>query len=33
MGIWDYLRKSSLIKDFKIARSEEGGTGATVIEV
>ncbi|POZ88834.1 hypothetical protein AA80_04445 [Petrotoga sibirica DSM 13575] len=33
IGIWDYLRKSSLIKDFKIARSEEGGTGATVIEV
>lgn len=32
-GVWDFLRKSHLIKDFKIAKTEEGGTGATIIEV
>ena len=33
IGIWEYLRNFPLVKDFKIARTEEGGTGATIIEV
>lgn len=33
LGVWEYLRNSSIVKDFKIAKTEEGGTGVTVIEL
>ena len=33
IGVWDYLRNSSIVRDFKIAKSEEGGTGVTVVEL
>lgn len=33
LGVWEYLRNSSIVKDFKIAKSEEGGTGVTVVEL
>jgi DNA mismatch repair protein MutS2 len=32
-GIWSYLRKSKDIKNFRLGKTGEGGSGVTVVEV
>ncbi|WP_276605464.1 endonuclease MutS2 [Geotoga petraea] len=32
-GIWDYLRKNKDIKNFRLGKTGEGGSGVTVVEV
>lgn len=33
LGVWDYLRGTKRIKNFRLGKSSEGGTGVTVLEV